>query len=424
MKKRRYMPNLKPAIIGELGYAHIALATGFAVLFIGSGTRFVFGLALIPMSEDLQASRSELSAAAALFMLVSALAMPVVGRIIDRHSIRTVMTIGALIAAAGIASMGAAGEVWHLFPLYGGLYAVGFAATSVAPVSVLMARWFPERRGLAASAAIAGNGSGQLVIVSLLASSLPAVGWRVSYAALGAVNAALIAPLAFIVLRRSPPRRAGAERGGDGDDPTVADSPPMRRILASSGFWLLMLMFAICGAQDFFVATHIVAFAEDQDVSQRIAGGMLAFMGLSALVGVLVSGGLSDKFGARLPTLICFAIRIGLFALILIPSFQTALGIAAFALLYGFTFTMTAPLTVVFAGNMFGASRLGAVSGLISMVHQIAGGVGAFVGALIFDSTGSYDGAFTLMLAMSLAAAAVTIAIRERPTRALAAETG
>ncbi len=95
----------------------------------------------------------------------------------------------------------------------------------------------------------------------------------------------------------------------------------------------------------------------------------------------------------------------------------------AFALLFGFTFLITAPLTVVFAGSIFGPARLGAVSGTISMVHQIAGGLGAFVGAWIFDRWGSYDRAFVLMLALTAAAIALTLMIKkEKPRESLASE--
>lgn len=175
---------------------------------------------------------------------------------------------------------------------------------------------------------------------------------------------------------------------------------------------MLITLYAVCGAQDFFVATHIVAFAQDQGVSQIFAGNILAFMGLAALLGVLLSGALADRMGATVPTMICFVIRIGLFAFI--PFVQTPISIAAFALIFGFTFTMTVPLTVVFAGNIFGTTRLGSVSGLINMSHQIAGGLGAVVGAVIFDATGSYDGAFFLMLGLTVVAAVSTYLVRER----------
>lgn len=52
----------------------------------------------------------------------------------------------------------------------------------------------------------------------------------------------------------------------------------------------------------------------------------------------------------------------------------------------------------------FGTRHLGALTGLITMVHQIFGGIGAYLGAAVFDATGTYDTAFKTMLAVSLVA--------------------
>ncbi len=396
------------SVFRRLSYAHVVLATGFAMLFFSTGTRFAFGLALLPMTEDLGLSRSALSLALTLFMLVSAFAMPIVGRLIDRHSIRLVMCTGAVMSALAIGLMGSVGAGWQVFPLYGVLYAIGFAATSVAPVSVLMSRWFPNNRGLASSVAITGNGTGQLVIIALLTSFLASIGWRTAYTVLGLINAVVVIPLILLAIRSHP-----ADRGERPEPRSHSSSttPSLRPVLASRDFWMLIVLFAACGTQDFFVATHIVAFAQDQGISQFFAGNILAFMGLAALVGVLLSGALADRMGASAPTMLCFLLRIGLFAFI--PFAQTPISIATFALIYGFTFTMTAPLTVVFAGNIFGTARLGSVSGLINMAHQIAGGLGAVVGAAIFDATGSYDGAFFLMLALAVLGAVSTHLVRE-----------
>ena len=137
-------------------------------------------------------------------------------------------------------------------------------------------------------------------------------------------------------------------------------------------------------------------------------------MGVLGLLGVLVSGFLSDAFGVTRPVVLCFVMRLPVFAFVLFV--QETPAIAAFAFLYGFTLLITAPLTVVFAGNLFGPSRLGAVSGLINAVHQITGGLGAFVGAVIFDRWESYDGAFVLMAALASVALAATLSLqRGRP---------
>jgi predicted MFS family arabinose efflux permease len=161
----------------------------------------------------------------------------------------------------------------------------------------------------------------------------------------------------------------------------------------------------ICGFQDFFVATHVVAFAQDQGVGTLIAGNMLAVMGLTGLLGVLLAGFWSDKSNPLRPTLACFALRILLFGLIMIN--QDDLSIAIFALGYGVTFWATAPLAVVFARNAFGLKHIGAVTGFVTMAHHMAGGLGAFVGGLLFDISGDYVVAFIIMLVLSAVAIAI-----------------
>ena len=413
-----YNPPMPSRVQRRLTYAHVVLATGFAILFFGTGTRYVFGLVLVPMTDDLHLSRSVLSSALLVYMIVSALTMPIVGRLIDRHSIRVVMAVGALLSALAITLMGAVDSAWQVFALYGVMYAIGFAASSLAPIAVLMSRWFPNNTGLASSAAITGNGTGQLVIIALLASFLPNIGWRWAYTSLGLINAVVVVPLILIFLRQGPVHDDGAEIAG----PTSPSPISLATVLKARDFWLVTVMYIVCGFQDFFMATHVVAFAQDNGVSDFLAGNILAFMGLAALLGVLLSGVLADRYGASRPTLLCFVLRIALFAYI--PFMQDTVSIAVVALVYGFSFTITAPLTVVFARNIFGTQRLGSVSGMFNMVHQVAGGLGALSGALIFDATGSYNRAFFLLLAMSVIAAVATLGIRERRHSALAAATG
>ena len=114
------------------------------------------------------------------------------------------------------------------------------------------------------------------------------------------------------------------------------------------------------------MATHVVAFALDIGFGALIAGNLLALMGVMGLLGVLVSGFLADRIGPARPTLLCFAMRIGIFVLVILSQSKPA--VMMFALLYGFTFLMTAPLTVIFSGNIFGSARLGRISGTISMM--------------------------------------------------------
>jgi len=78
---------------------------------------------------------------------------------------------------------------------------------------------------------------------------------------------------------------------------------------------------------------------------------------------------------------------------------------------------VTAPLTVVFVAESFGTRHLGALIGLITMVHHMFGGVGAYLGAALFDARENYDLAFALMFAVSLVATVLTLMLRRpRPS--------
>ena len=397
-------------------YRWIILATGFAILFFNGGSRSALGLMLKPMGDDLQWSRSALSLGITAYMLVSALAMPFVGRLADRFDMRWVMGTGVVVGAVGVGLMSLIASPWQLFAVYGLVFALGNAGVSNPIVSVMIVRWFPDRRGVANSVAVSGNAIGQLVIVGLLAQSLVRFGWRVSYAALGLANLAILAPIAFAAVRAAPSQAARGKQPSSDNPATTEQAVDLRQVpLWTSGqLWLLGGIYAICGFQDFFVATHVVAFALDIGFGALIAGNLLALMGVMGLLGVLVSGFLADRIGPARPTLLCFAMRIGIFVLVILSQSKPA--VMMFALLYGFTFLMTAPLTVIFSGNIFGSARLGRISGTISMIHQISGGIGALAGALAFDIWGSYDRAFLLMLTLSVVATAGTLLVRDRRT--------
>ena len=410
----------------RINYAYVILATGFAVLFFSSGSRFAFGLLLKPMSEDLELSRSALSLAATCFMIVGALTMPFVGRLVDSFSVRRVVSIAVIIASAGIGLMGFAQTQWQVILLYGIIFAIGNGGSSVGPIGVMISRWFERGRGTATSAAMSGNAIGQLIIITALASALVHIGWRNACIALGVVTLLIVVPLVIAFARSNPktPSPLMGE-GRDGGENPVRGEPveprapsadtaalPARTIFSSRQLWILLVVYAVCGFQDFFVATHVVAFAQDKGLTAAFSGTLYAFMGLLGLFGVMSAGLLADRFGSVHPTALCFLARIVVFALIILN--QSAPAIVVFALLYGFTFLITAPLTVTFAGSMFGAPRLGMMSGIINMVHHIAGGLGALIGGIVFDSRGSYDAAFVLMLALAVLASVLTFTIRER----------
>ncbi len=372
------------------------------MLFIGGGARFAVGLTLKPIVDDLGWGRSELGLAVALFQVVSAAAMFAAGYLADRAGPRLVLGGGLLVSGIGIGLMSVMVAPWHALVLYGVVFALGNGAASLIPVGVMVTRAFPKRTGIANAVVTSGMGVGQLVMIATLAAVLMAMGWRSVYLCLGVVHLALV-PLLIGAIPKTTPTQAKAARPNDGVG--VIEAARSRQ------FWLLMAIYAICGFDDFFVSTHVVAFAQDCGVNVFLAGNLLALMGLTGLIGVVASGAFSDRAAPAWPTALSFAARVAVFGLVIVD--QSAVSVAVFALVFGATFLVTAPLVVVFVSESFGTRHLGALSGLITMVHHIFGGIGAYLGAAVFDATGSYDSAFSIMLAVSLLALLLTLLLRQ-----------
>jgi predicted MFS family arabinose efflux permease len=387
----------------------MVLAAGFLVLFIGGGARFAIGLTLRPMVEEFGWARADLGSAVALFQVVSAFAMFAAGRLADRISLRLVLSSGILISAIGIGGMSAVSAPWHALVLYGVIFGIGNGVASTAPVGVMITRAFPGRTGSANAVVTSGSSAGQLVMIASMAAVLVGIGWRSVFLWLGLAHVLLL-PLVLVSV---PGRQAAKARNSAARD---EGSGPLAAARTRQ-FWLLLAIYAICGFNDFFVSTHVVAFAQDKGVDVFLAGNLLAFMGLTGLFGVVAAGAWSDRSGPVWPTAAAFAARIAAFGLIALD--QSALSVAIFALVFGATFLVTAPMTVLFVRESFGTRHLGAISGLITMVHHICGGLGAYLGATMFDRTGGYQPVFVIMLASAAIALLLTFALR-RPTLAMA----
>jgi predicted MFS family arabinose efflux permease len=390
--------------------AALVLIIGFAVLFLAGGGRFAVGLTLRPIVDELGWSRSELGAAVALFMVVSAGGMFAAGYLADRAGPRLVLSGGLLVCALGIGLMCVMTAPWHALLLYGVVYALGSGAASMIPVGVMVTRAFPQRLGFANAVVMSGMSVGQLVMIAALAAVMLSLSWRSVYLLIGLANLVLV-PLLIFAIPKTNAAQDKAARPQAGLN--------LREASRTRQFWLLLTIYAICGFDDFFVSTHVVAFAQDRGVDAFLAGNLLALMGLTGLIGVVAGGAFSDRFGPIWPTVLAFGARVVVFALILVD--QSPLSVAIFALVFGLTFMVTAPLTVVFVKESFGSRHLGALTGLITMVHQIFGGLGAYLGAAVFDANGSYNTAFVIMGVVSLIAVGLTAMLRSyKPASSLA----
>ena len=257
--------------------AALALAACFLVLFVGGGARFAIGLTFRPMVDEFGWARGELGLAVGAYMLVSAVATFIAGRLADRLSPRALLIGGTIIGGVGIGLMTLVTQPWHALVLYGVVFAIGNGIASLVIVGVIVMRIYPGRAGLANAIAISGMSVGQLVMIAALASLLAQIGWRSVFVWIGIAHLLLL-PLLFAL-----PGASGTQR-------VTTASLSLGEAARTRRFWLLLAIYAICGLDDFFVTTHVAAFAQDRGLGILAAGNLLALMGLTGLAGVIASG--------------------------------------------------------------------------------------------------------------------------------------
>jgi MFS family permease len=395
-------------------YAYYILAACFLILFFNSGARFSIGVVFKPLISEFGWSRSAVSMAFFINMAVFALSLFVVGRFYDRYGPKWVIVIATIFLAVGFISIGFIKNFWQFILFYGIIGAIGLGGTSTPLIAALTSKWFQKRKGLAVSLSVSGQCLGQFALIPLFNLIVSQYNWRILYLGIGSIMLIVNIGLAFWVIRGDPDDLNQKPLGHTGAKFEGRDSQDLSlsQAMRTYSFWLFLLVMFVCGSGDFLVATHLIPFVTDHNISASTASNMLAWYGLMSLGGILVAGPFSDWIGNKIPLTLTFVLRAFLFLFILKYKNITALYFFAFA--FGFTHLITAPISPILIGRLYGLSHLGLISGVIMTVHHLAGGLWGYLGGVIFDKTGSYQLAFILSLIMSLLAILGSILIKEK----------
>jgi MFS family permease len=356
-------------------------------------------------------------------MVLYALSLTAVGRFYDRYGPQWVIGISTVFLAAGYILMAAVNSLWQFYLFYGILAAIGFGGTSVPLAAAVTSKWFTKWRGFAVSLALAGGSLGQFALIPIFTLCTLRYGWRVSYFSIGVIMLVVNIVLTLLVIRGDPDDRGRMLWGHKAeqeintrDHQTFPHETPgdlgLRQAMHTYSFWLFLIVMFICGSGDFLVTTHLIPLVTDYGISPITAGNMLAWFGLMSLAGILIAGPASDLIGNKIPIALTFFIRIFLFLMIL--KYQSTTSFYVFALVFGLTHLITAPLTATLIGRMYGLSHIGLLSGFITTVHHLGGGLLAYLGGTIFDKTGSYQLVFVISAFMAFIATVCSMLIAER----------
>ncbi len=103
---------------------------------------------------------------------------------------------------------------------------------------------------------------------------------------------------------------------------------------------------------EIFATIHLIPLATDYGIPPMTAGNMLAWYGLMSLAGVLIAGPTADLMGSKVPIILTFILRVLLFVMLI--QYKNEVSFYVFAFAFGFTHLITAPLTAILIGKLYG----------------------------------------------------------------------
>lgn len=410
----------------RLFYGWIIILVSFLTYLTTMGPRTAFGNLVQPWKSEFGWNMQQISLAASLGLIIYGFCQPLTGWLVNRFGPRKVILWGLVAYGASSILTSLISSLWQLYALYGVVMGIAWAACTTVSLSALISSWFYKKRGLALSIAHSGMALGQFLLVPFSMYLILNQGWRLSVGFLGVLVVVVALPLVWKFVRDTPQEKGllpdgRKEKAGvvkpaaEVSKPALPPGPKSMGLGAAMGtpsFWLLVGSFFVCGLTAHMISVHFVPAAISSGYPPLKAAAAGGLVGGASMLGIWVSGFISDFIGRKIPLASLYLLR-GLGILLLISSAnETTLFLSA--ILIGFGTLGTASLTAGLVADIYGVASMGTILGMVSMGHQVAGGVSVYLAGIVSHESGSYYWVFLPSFFFLVAAFLACLFIKEK----------
>ena len=380
------------------------LVAGCLILCIGFGVRSGFGLFLQPMSLENGWGRETFSFAMAIQNLLWGVFGPFAGGIADRFGAGLVVVLCGIFYVLGLVVMAFTETALALHVGSGFLIGLALSGSTFAVVLAVIQRVTPpEKRSTALGIAVAAGSFGQFAILPITQLLISSFDWRSALLGL-AVISALIIPLAFFTSGK-----AEAQTG-----PKQSFGEALHEAMREKGFHLLFWGYFVCGFHISMLTVHLPSYVTDNGLKPEHGMTALALIGLCNMIGSFSAGWLGGRYSKKYLLSGIYTLRA--IAIALLVAFPLSpLTLYTFAIVIGFLWLSTVPLTNGLVGQIFGMRYAGMLAGVVFFGHQIGSFLGVWLAGYLYDTTGSYNVALTISIGLGVFAALVNLPVNERP---------
>lgn len=359
------------------------------------GSVYSWSIFRAPLESEFNIGATESLLPYTIALVFYAALMPIAGFYIPRIGTRTMTAIGGIFVGAGYILSSLVTNIAMMTLTYGVIAGTGVGITYGVPM-VVVARWFPDQKGLAVGLTIIGFGLSPLVTAPLASSLIDTYSIKPTLRILGIAFSAIILLIA-IALKMPPqdwhPRQNLSVKAKSSTTITYPISPLKSR--SFYGLWICYAIGTLVGLSAIGISSSVGE--EIIAIDPRLAAGTVSLFALFNGISRPLFGWLSDRFKPHYVAIASYTlILIACVLMINADEGQVATYLIAFCL---FWFCLggwlaIAPTTTL---RFFNPERYAQNYGLVFTAY----GVGALLGTLttgqIRDWFGSYTYAFYLM---------------------------
>ncbi|HEY1290042.1 MAG TPA: MFS transporter [Burkholderiales bacterium] len=379
-----------------------------------------FGGYLAVLQDDRGWNKTQLSGAAALQQMESAIIGPALGWIMDRFGPQGLIRLGVVMFGLGFMALSFIDSLLEFYAAFI-VIALGSSMCGFFPINVALINWFERWRARALSALSLGLAVGG-ISVPIVGWSLVHFGWRATAFGSGAFAIAVGLPLALVMRRRPEDYgetvdgvarvSSGPEKAPEHGDFAARDFTA-REALRTAAFWLLSLghgfALLIVGAVNVHAIAHM---KESLGYTVGAAALVITLVTLFQICGVMLGWAIGDRFEKRLIAAACMLMHsLGLLSL---TYAQTTPWVIAFAALHGVAWGLRGPFMHAIRADYFGRSAIGMILGLSFMIIVIGQVGGPMIAGVLADVTGNYRTGFTV-LALLAGVGSMFFVLAKRP---------
>jgi OFA family oxalate/formate antiporter-like MFS transporter len=389
------------------------------------GALYAWSVFVAPLEKEFGWKRADTSLIFTIAVFVFAISFVLAGRLQDKKGPFWISVIGGGLVSIGFFLSSWTTTLPWVFVWFGAIGGIGNGFGYATPIPV-MAKWFPDRRGLAVGLAVAGYGGGSAIFGPLAGNWLiPTYGWRATFQILGVIFFIMTMVGAFLL--RNPP--VGYKPAGWTPAPaakaaaTTYEFSPSETVRTPT-FYLMWIAYALGASAGLMVISQLVPFARGRGVPLALATTAIFIGAIGNASGRILSGWLSDAWG-RLNVLRAM-IGISAVAMIILPHTGGIAAVPVFLFLmvfivyycYGTQLSVNASTT----SDFWGTKNAGINYGLLFTAWGVAGIIGPRIGGVLFDKYKNYQVAFYTAAGLAVVALVFEL-LAKRPAPPVATKT-